>query len=246
MDTTTPTFPADLLLEDSDRSSGLLQWYYEEHHKNRDYEGAKDDHKKLDFFEAELQKMGKKVSRGVDLGCRGGALTQQLQDYGNWVGCDIDTVAIEKAQSKGIPCIQMNFSVSIGLVDDSFDGVILTEVLEHLPYPLVTVKEVHRIMKKDPDSVFMGTVPIDYHFHRRYSVFRGGRLHFDPTHLHSFSLPELRAIMDIFFEDVTYEPMRGTARRHRWLPWDHFVRDVAWFARSPRQSVGEIPIKVFK
>ena len=155
-----------------------------------------------------------------------------MGSHGYWFGVDIDGKALEKAEKAGVECAQSDFSISIDFKDESFDGAILTEALEHLPYPLVTLKEVHRILKKSPDSVFWGSVPIDYHLHRRLAVARGQRLTNDPTHLQSFSHKELNQ----FFTDVTFAPMRGTKVRCKFLPWEHFVRDIAWLAKGPKNS----------
>jgi hypothetical protein len=81
----------------------------------------------------------------------------------------------------------MDISTAIDFRDECVDAVCLTEVLEHLPYPSVTLYEIWRILRKDVKSVFFGSVPLDYHLHRRIAVARGKRLTGDPTHLHSFS-----------------------------------------------------------
>lgn len=236
----------DAQLNQPERKSDLLQWFYEKHHaESRDYGEAKDDEKKVEYFKRKLDEWDIQVKRGLDLGCRAGTLTSQMQTHGQWSGVDIDANALELARKKGIDCVQSDFSIAIDFKDDSFDGVILTEVLEHLPYPLVTLKEVHRILEKSPNSVFMGSVPIDYHFHRRFAVLRGKRLTMDPTHLHSFSYSELNALLSHFFEEVDFAPMRGTKTRYDFLPWDHFVRDIAWVARGPKESPEEVTIKVF-
>lgn len=239
-------FPEDILLNKPDRKEQLLQWFYERHHENRDYAEAKDDHKKLAFFKNYFEHHGIRIDLGIDLGCRAGALTKQMQEYGNWVGVDIDSVALKLAQENGIPAIESDISISLDFKDETFDAVILTEVLEHLPYPIITLKEVHRILKKGNKSVFMGSVPIDYHFHRRFAVFRGKRLTMDPTHLHSFSYRELKSMLEHFFHHVQFKAMRGTKTRHNWLSWNHFVRDIAWIAYSPKENIEELKIEVIE
>jgi len=239
-------FPENIRLHQPERRQQLIQIFYEVHHKNRDLGQAKDDKKKLDFFCGLLRKHGLKIRLGVDLGCRGGVLTSSLKEFGEWVGVDIDRNAIELANARGIPCIEMDISTAIDLKDETVDAVCLTEVLEHLPYPSVTVYEVWRILEKKPDSVFMGSVPLDYHLHRRLAVARGKRLTFDPTHLRSFSYTELKTLLEHYFEHVEFAPMRGTKTRHAWLSWNHFVRDIAWFARSPRKSVAEWQIRIIE
>jgi SAM-dependent methyltransferase len=237
-------FPSHLVRNEPERRARLLRLFYEAHHReNRNIHVGKDLDRKLRFFQDRLCRHQVHVQIGVDLGCRGATLTQGLLPFGHWIGVDIDSAAVAAANQKGIPCREADISVAIDFLDDAFDAVCMTEVLEHLPYPSVTICEVHRILKKQPGSVFFGSVPIDYHLHRRFHVFRGGRLNADPTHLRSFSFSEVKALLDYFFEEVEFEPLRGTKVRHRWLSWDHFVRDVAWFARGPKPEVCEFSLK---
>ena len=239
-----PAFPTDLLLGEAGRRQQLIAAFYEAHHKNRDIGQAKDDRKKLAFFCSCLERDKIQIGQGVDLGCRGAAITCELTRFGRWVGVDIDRNAIELANERGIPCIQMDISTAVDFKSNSLDAVCLTEVLEHLPYPSVTVHEIWRILEKKSGSVFMGSVPLDYHLHRRIAVLRGKKLTFDPTHLHSFSFRELKMLLDHYFEHVEFKAMRGTKTRHDWLSWNHFVRDIAWYARSPRPTVKEWELRV--
>jgi hypothetical protein len=116
----------------------------------------------------------------------------------------------------------------------------MTEVLEHLPYPSITVREVHRILKKKPASAYVGSAPLDYHLHRRWKVLRGKRLSGEQTHVHHFSFTELDRLLRFYFEKVEYLPLSGTAARHPKLnlPYNLFARDIAWAASSPRQHIG--------
>jgi SAM-dependent methyltransferase len=237
-------FPENIRLNQPERRQQLVQEFYEAHHQNRDIGQAKDDEKKLRFFAESLQKQGAQIRLGIDLGCRGGAITSHLTKFGNWIGVDIDRNAISLANQRGIPCVEMDITTAIDLQSNSVDAVCLTEVLEHLPYPSVTLNEVWRILEKKKESVFMGSVPIDYHLHRRLAVARGKRLTSDPTHLHSFSYQEIKALLEHYFEHVEFKAMRGTKARHDWLSWRYFVRDIAWFAYGPKKDVGEWDIRV--
>jgi SAM-dependent methyltransferase len=53
--------------------------------------------------------------------------------------------------------------VQIPLADGSFDCAIATEVLEHCPEPLVTLREIHRVLKTS--GVFFFTVPFLWPLH---------------------------------------------------------------------------------
>ena len=228
-----------LRMHQPERRLALVQEFYEQHHhQNRDISQAKDDKKKAAFFNEKLadfvRQRGTAELTGMDLGCRGGAMTRQLCPQIQWHGVDIDRNAIKLANKNGIPCCQMDITTAIDFREQSFDVVVLTEVLEHLPYPAISIREIRRILKLG--GIFLGSVPLDYHLHRRWSVMRGNRLTGDPTHLHHFSFQELDDLLHQHFEQVAYSPLRGTAARHPgWhLPWKHFVRDIAWVARDPR------------
>lgn len=232
-------FPESLVLNEPHRRKQLTQLFYEQHHARKDITTAKQDQLKLSFYKDQLTHNKVNIELGIDLGCRGGALTKSLQDCGNWVGVDIDRNAIQLANEQGIPCIEMDISTAIDLKSDSFDAVCLTEVLEHLPYPSVTIHEVWRILKKSESSVFIGSVPIDYNLKRRFSVMRGKRLTKDPTHLRSFSYNELKTLLGHYFETVEFKATRGMKTKYDFLSWNHFVRDIAWMAKSPKQDVSE-------
>jgi SAM-dependent methyltransferase len=233
-----------LRLISPDRRKKLLQEYYEQHHGNRTIEDFKDE-KKVRFFQSKLSALGVDPGgQAIDLGCRGGVLTKHLENFGHWCGVDIDRNAIEYANKLGIPCCEMDISSAIDFKDDCFSIVVMTEVMEHLPHPPITVREVHRILRKD-GGVFMGSVPLDYHLHRRWSVMRGRRLEGDPTHIHHFSYTELDNLLRHYFDKVDYMPLRGTIAKKPWLLGmfggkfqrqflQGWVRDIAWVASQPK------------
>ena len=240
MNLTTGAFPSNLLLDETGRGQALLRDFYGQHHERRNYGKAQHEREKAGFFTRYLLgTLAGPDSLGVDLGCRGGALTRRVGAI-SWVGVDVDAVAVGIANASGVPCIEMDIGIGIDFQDDAFDAVMMTEVLEHLAYPVITVKEVHRILKKNPDSAFFGSVPLDYHLHRRWKVMRGKRLSGDPTHIHHFSFTELDHLLRFYFHRVEYLPLRGTAARHPGLrlPFRFFLSDVAWIASAPKLDPG--------
>lgn len=52
---------------------------------------------------------------------------------------------------------------SIPVPDNAFDAIICTQVLEHVPYPLVALKELHRVLRKS--GQLLVTVPQGYGIH---------------------------------------------------------------------------------
>lgn len=236
--------PDDLMLDEPQRGARLIREFYERYHERLSEDGlygevdAPYDARQADFFRRALSAHGHgEGSLGLDVGCRGGGMIRAVGMI-RWMGADADRKALEVARGTGIPCAEMDFTAAINFRDETLDVVMMTAVLEHLPYPVITVGEVHRVLKKRPGSLFVGMVPLDYHLHRRWKVMRGKRLSGDQTHVHHFSYWELDELLRFFFEEVEYLPLSGTAARHPWLPYRHFVRDIAWAASGPKTSVG--------
>ena len=155
-----------------------------------------------------------------------------------WIGVDIDDAALEVARKAGLACAEMDFTSAINFQNASFDAVMMTEVLEHLRYPAITVRELHRILKKNRGSAYVGSVPLDYHLHRRWKVMRGKRLSGEQLHVHHFSFKELDQLLRFYFDNVEYLPLSGTAQRHpRWrLPYNLFVAILPGRQLHPKQS----------
>jgi len=242
------TFPDQLLLNEPDRRARLIRKFYEQYGESRPEGyyawGRQHEEAKSAFYRKSLEALGHdERSLGVDIGCQGGVLINMVNLI-SWVGVDIDQLALQAAREAGVACHEMDFTSAINFRDESFDAVMMTEVLEHLPYPSITVREVHRILKKGAGSSYVGSAPLDYHLHRRWKVLRGKRLSGEQTHVHHFSFRELDRLLRFYFEKVEYLPLSGTAARHpKWnLSYNLFVRDIAWAASSPKREVGRWPV----
>jgi ubiquinone/menaquinone biosynthesis C-methylase UbiE len=99
----------------------------------------------------------------ADLGCGSGVFSSILAEKSFQVtGVDLSPGMIEMAGKK-YPKAKYNVSFKVGDVealdfaDASFDGVLLSGLLHHLPDPSACIREVHRILK--PGGVFMAFDP---------------------------------------------------------------------------------------
>jgi methionine biosynthesis protein MetW len=87
----------------------------------------------------------------LDLGCGDGHLLAKLKDQGftSLAGLDISEVAVEKAKTMGLDAKVFDFFADkLPYPDDSFDYVVLLDVLEHLFQPADILQEAARVSKK--------------------------------------------------------------------------------------------------
>lgn len=116
----------------------------------------------------------------LDLGCGKAPLYIWYKAFSDsitcvdWSNSIHDVSYIDKAQDLNHP---LEFS------DDSFDTVILTDVLEHIPYPINLMNEIKRVLK--PNGKLIVSVPFSYWIHEspydynRYTGFMLDRLGVD-------------------------------------------------------------------
>lgn len=90
--------------------------------------------------------------------------------------------------------------VRLPFVDATFDSVLLSQVLEHLPEPHAAVREIHRVLK--PGGVLIGTVPFVF------------PIHADPWDFHRYTAAALERIL-VPFGAVEIEPY-GNALGGAW------------------------------
>jgi 2-polyprenyl-3-methyl-5-hydroxy-6-metoxy-1,4-benzoquinol methylase len=86
----------------------------------------------------------------LDVGCGEGAVTSFLHDKGlDIMGCDISKRAIKIARQKHpqITFLIKDFNTETNFMNESFDGIILFEVIEHIYDTNNLFKELNRITK---------------------------------------------------------------------------------------------------
>ena len=96
----------------------------------------------------------KTTDKVLDFGCGGGHVLKNL-DCGRRVGVEINPVARRFAQEAGIAC----FSILTEVEDNFFDVVISNHALEHVPFPIATLKALRE--KLVPSGLLLVCVPID-------------------------------------------------------------------------------------
>lgn len=88
----------------------------------------------------------------LDIGCGDGLLLKELLNKGKVkraVGLDASPNALDLAKKNGIDCRIFNIVEPLPFSDNSFDTVLLIDVMEHLFEPELVLKEAVRIAKNN-------------------------------------------------------------------------------------------------
>jgi starch synthase len=103
----------------------------------------------------------------LDVGC-GDASNYQawlVKKVAKLSAVDISKTGVAEARKIGLDAIVHDFSEPFPYADETFDGAVCIEVLEHLYDPKFCVQEVGRILKKD--GLFVTSVPNNGYFRER-------------------------------------------------------------------------------
>lgn len=129
----------------------------------------------------------------LDLGCRDGSLAATFDDSNTITGVDIDRNALRLASEKGIQTHWADLSATLPFPEETFDVVVLSEVLEHLPDPEFTIREVRRVLRDNGRLV--GSVPNAFRIKNRLLFTIGRDFETDPTHLHWYSPSAMERVL---------------------------------------------------
>ena len=80
----------------------------------------------------------------LDVGCGSAWLADHFEDY---TGVDVSAAAVEAARERGRNVLQVAPGDALPFPDAAFDGVVLKDVLEHVPDPVALVTEVRRVLR---------------------------------------------------------------------------------------------------
>jgi len=154
--------------------------------------------------------IAKKIPQGcrvLNIGVGNGHLESILVDKGGIVSClDPSDSAIDKLRERlGLgDRAKSGYSQLIPFSNNSFDYVIMSEVLEHLSDETInaTLKEVKRVLKKE--GKFIGTVPADENIEENIVICPHCAERFHRWgHVQSFSEEKLLKLLESEFYPVT-------------------------------------------
>lgn len=112
----------------------------------------------------------------LDAGCGSGRMMDELAQYGTVSGFDFEEKGVAAARSRGHTDVQQGRLEEIPHPDAAFDLVTCLDVIEHTPDDVVSLRELHRVMR--PGGHLLVTVPayqslwsshdVANHHYRRY------------------------------------------------------------------------------
>jgi SAM-dependent methyltransferase len=92
--------------------------------------------------------------RVLDVGCGTGWMAGHFDDY---TGVDGSPDAVSEAQAAGRNVLLADVRAKLPFPDESFDGVIAKDLLEHVPDPAHVVREIRRVLR--PGGVVFASSP---------------------------------------------------------------------------------------
>jgi glycosyltransferase involved in cell wall biosynthesis len=173
-------------------------------------------------------------SRILDIGCSGGLLAERVRTAGHHV-TGVDYLEIPGVRRRTDAFFQADLSRGIPeAVGIGFDVVVAGDIIEHLPRPAQTLREIRRVLR--PGGQVLLSVPNFGHWYPRTRMLFGlfgydRRGILDDTHLRFFSRSTLRRLVrrcgfDILEEHTTGLPLGVVSeadgrklRMLRWIDW---------------------------
>ena len=220
-----PSSKSEVESEKPDRDIRILADFYSKHHLNGNRRNQSVSEEKRSQLFKEWMGKNKKV---LDMGCRDGILTRHFIEHNEVTGLDIDKQALEACRENlKIETKWSDFSLQIPIPTSSFDVVVAGEVIEHLPYPEITIAEISRILK--PEGLFIGSVPNSYHLKNRLRVLKGRLIDYDQTHLRAYNVMLLRQYLE---KEFVIEELTSCRGKSAFLSVSWFGRDLVWKCRK--------------
>lgn len=127
----------------------------------------------------------------LEIGCGNGTMLQNMQQAGWTVtGVDFDPKSVNIARQSGLP-VHLGDIAEQNFAPDSFDAIVMSHVIEHLPDPIATLQECKRILR--PGGKLIAITPNVKGYTHRYM--KQSSLHLDPPrHLHLFTSASLESV----------------------------------------------------
>lgn len=153
--------------------------------------------------------------RVLEIGCWAGHVTRHLAAAGNVVvGVELDAAAADEARqfAERVHVVDLDVTPLSSIEHESFDVILLGDVLEHFRDPTAVLRDLVRLLESDGRLVI--SVPNVAHVDVRLHLLEG-RWEYQPdglldrTHLRWFTRAGLRALLDdVGFVATELDPVR--------------------------------------
>jgi len=145
------------------------------------------------LLQKELWKNLKRCKKVLDIGCGSGRFMITAPKNVNVEGIEIIDSEIKKCLEKKLKVKKMDIG-KMHFQKDSFDGVVMSHVIEHLDNPPQILENIRKILKKDGKIMILTP-----NFSACYKHFYD-----DPTHKRPFTKQSLfRVLYDAGFRNIT-------------------------------------------
>ena len=208
--------------------------------------------RRLDMVRLEVPLEGKRI---LDVGCGVGAFVRRLGEFSPSVyGVDIDEERVREGASQ-VPNLALSVGEYLPFADDTFDVILLHEVLEHVTDDLATMREVRRVLAPGGKAVVF--CPNRLYPFETHGVFVGKRYIFGNMPLVNWLPNPLRDRLVPHARAYTYNQLKRiyrkaglTARLHTYVfpGFDHVGgrRKVAGKAlRAVLYPFERTPLRIF-
>lgn len=132
----------------------------------------------------------------LDVGCGDGLISEHLIKKGfRVVGIDIAVSGLKQAKYRGVSCVRCS-AYHLPFKENSFDSVMMSEILEHLDTPENALLEMRRAVEHNAQLVV--TVPNSGYWIYRLKCLFGAtqkEAQGNPTHVQFFSFRSLEALL---------------------------------------------------
>lgn len=132
----------------------------------------------------------------IDLGCGDAGMLNAIPLGVKYFGVDISPTQISYAKDNLIKSKRQNTSVKVGDIlnlnvkDNTFDAVLLCDVVEHVLHPKLLLKEAERIVKNDGYIII--SIPHEFLWLMMRALLLRFPLH-SPDHLHEIDPDDIRS-----------------------------------------------------
>lgn len=153
------------------------------------------------LFEQVLSRLPRDVMM-LDNGCGVGLLFEKMT-HGRVVGLDLSEAMLKRAKQRA-PWIVRADCCHLPFLSEAFGAIVAKSLLHHLPEPRMALQEMHRVLKKGGEVVFLDT-----HYSPLSSIPRRllqGRKSFSSDHK-NFTKEELMRLINPFFEIEEVAPV---------------------------------------